>query len=180
MKENLSTFLELIRVFRGEILTGTTFRTFLIYFRMTLEIVFQAFSYIFSLRNDTHTRFGIFKNLRHQERIMRTSQDDGINIGVSAHQLIHPLLDKIISSGTIRFIVFNKRNPKRTCYATDLHIRPELSNLQIIAFTFDSSFCGKQANMIVSGQFPDQFCCRTNNTKNPSLRIQLRYVTLLY
>ena len=50
MEEDLSLFLEFVRVFGGEVVCLTIFVATLLYLRMALKIVFEALCHIFALR----------------------------------------------------------------------------------------------------------------------------------
>ena len=51
-----------------------------IHFRVSVQVIFQAFGYIFSLGDNGNTLWGVLPDFVQKQRIVRTSQ----------HQCVHP------------------------------------------------------------------------------------------
>ena len=94
----MGLFLELIRVFGGEIMDCGVLGTLLFYLGVTLQIGFKTLGHVFALGNDANTCGKIFFYLRHEQGIMCTAEDKGINLRIEVHNLIDALLDKIVGS----------------------------------------------------------------------------------
>ena len=71
-KENGSRLHKFVRTFRGQEAARAALRTQRFYFRMTLQVIFQAVGHVFSLGDDTHITRSVFQNLVQQQGIMRT------------------------------------------------------------------------------------------------------------
>ena len=98
-KENGSRLHKFVRTFRGQEAARAALRTQRFYFRMTLQVIFQAVGHVFSLGDDTHITRSIFQNLVQQQGIMRTPQNNGIYRRVFPEQVADALFHKIIGSG---------------------------------------------------------------------------------
>ena len=179
MKENLCRFLEFILTLCCEISARACLSYHLLHLRMAVQIIFQTVCYILSLRNHSYAIRKILHNAAHKKRIMRATQNNGINISVLQHQLVDAFLYEIISSRTICFIGFYDGSPKRTSHTTHLNLRPKFRYFHIITLAFDSTFSSQKSYVITLGDSTDYFGCRTDNTQNSSAGIQLWNIALL-
>ena len=66
-KENGSRLHKFVRTFRGQEAARAALRTQRFYFRMTLQVIFQAVGHVFSLGDDTHITRSVFQNLVQQQ-----------------------------------------------------------------------------------------------------------------
>ena len=158
MEENLGLFLEFLRIFCRQVVHISSLCTALFNLRVTFEIVLQRFCHIFPLRNDADASWDVFVNLGQQQRIVRTAQNDGVDIRVLTQQLVDALLHEIIGSRRICFIVFHQRHPERTGYTRYLNVWAQLMDFQIVRLALDGSLCGKDANVARVGQRTDDLC----------------------
>ena len=179
MKENLCRFLEFILTLCCEISARACFGYHLFHLRMALQIIFQTVCYILSLRNHSYAIRKILHNAAHKKRIMRATQNNGINISVLQHQLVDAFLYEIISSRTICFIGFHDGSPKRTSHAIHLNLWPKFRNFHIITLAFNSTFCSQKSHVITLGNSTNYFGSRADNTQNSSAGIQLWNIALL-
>lgn len=88
MQKNLCRLFELFLTLSGKILTSAVLRDITLQFRMPVQIFVKAISHILPLWYDTHTIRHILHYAVHQQRIMRTTQNDGVYIRILPHQLI--------------------------------------------------------------------------------------------
>ena len=62
MEEDLGLFLELLRIFSGEVVGLTIFGTALLDLRMTHEVVFQTLCHVLTLGDDTDACGQVFQD----------------------------------------------------------------------------------------------------------------------
>ena len=146
---------------------------------MSLQIILQTVCHILSLWHHSHAIGKILHDAAHEQWIMGATQDDGIDVLIHTHQLVDALLDEIISTRTISLVSLYDSSPKRTSHSAYLDIRPELTNLHLVACTLDGSLCGKDTYMAALCQRPNHLGSRADDAEYPSLRIQFRDVSLL-
>lgn len=86
---------------------------------MTVEVVFEALGYVFALGN----KFDVWRTVEfyfvEQERVVGAAKDDGVYLWILGEELVQAVLDKIVSSWFVKFVVFNEWYPHRTtltCY----------------------------------------------------------------
>ena len=110
---------------------------------------------------------------------MGTTQNDGINISILAHQLIDTFLDEVISTRAIRFISFYDGSPQRTSHTIYLYVWPQLTYFHLVALTLDGTFRGKNTHMPALGEFANHLGSWSDNTQHATIRIQFRNIPLL-
>lgn len=147
MQEQARRLLEFLGILGGKIVYGAILRTLLLHLGMAVEIVEQTAGDILALRHDADAWIDIFDNLWHEQRIMGTAEDYGVDVGVKMHQLVDALLDEIVGSGTVRLIVFDKRNPEGTRHAGYRYVGILLLYLEVITLALDGSLSGKDSHM---------------------------------
>ena len=101
-------------------------------FRMLLQIYFKAFSNYRTLRNHIDVFRNIFFNFAQQEWIVRTGEQQGINIGRMAQKVEEVFLYEIIGAFIFMFIVLNNGNPHRASFLVDNCIWKKFFYLQFI------------------------------------------------
>ena len=164
MQEDACRFFELFGVFCGVILHCGILRTTCIHVWMATEIVLQTLRYILSLWYDTHPTWHMLQYLRHENRIMRTTKDERVNLWIESHDMVDTLLYEVISTGTVCFIVLNDWHPQRTRNTRHLNILPELLYFKVITITLNSSFGCQHTHMTWVGKLSDYLCRRANYT----------------
>ena len=114
MEEDLGLLPELVGVLGGEITDGGTFRTLLLHLRVTLQIGMKAVGDIFALGDDTYALWKVFQNLRHEQGIVGAAKDEGVDLGVEAHNLVDILLDEVVGTWGVGLVVLHEGYPERT------------------------------------------------------------------
>lgn len=180
VEEDLGGLAELVGILGGEIFHAASLGTTGLHFGMTLEIILKAFCHILALRDYSHTRTDIFHYLRHQQRIVRTTKNDGIYGRVETHELVDALLYKIVGSRTVCLVILNQGNPKRACHARDLNIGIEFLYLKPVAVAAYSSLCGKNSNMTRGGELTYDLGSGANDAKHTARGVEFGKVNLLY
>ena len=82
MQKHLGLLLKTHGVFGCKVLASTGFRTLFVHFGVAFQIVFQAIGHIFALCDDANTRAFVLLYLGHEQRIVRTAQDNRIDKGI--------------------------------------------------------------------------------------------------
>ena len=164
MEEDLSLFLEFFRVLGCEVMDSSVLSTLLFYLGVTLQIGFKTLGHIFALGNHTYASGQVFQNLRHEQRVMGTAEDDGVDLRVEAHDLVDALLDKVVGSRRVGLVVFDEGHPEGTGHARYLDVGVELVDLEVVALTLDGAFGGEDANVARIGEITNDLCCRTDDT----------------
>ena len=117
VEEELGLLLEFFRVLGCEVMDSGVLGTLLFYLGMTLQIGFKTLGHVFALGNRTNTFGEIFFYLRHEQGVMGTAEDKGIDLRIEVHNLIDALLDEIVGSRGVGLIIFYEGYPEGTCYA---------------------------------------------------------------
>ena len=146
---------------------------------MALQIVLQRTSHILALGNDAHTGRHVFAYLRHEQRIVGTAQDDGIDLRVLGHQLVDALLDKIVGPGRVSFVILYQRYPERTGHTTDRDIGVQLLDFKIVALALDGTLGCQHTDVARCGETADDLGRGTDYAQHATLRIPLGQVFLL-
>ena len=116
MEEELGLLLEFFRVLGCEVMDSSVLSTLLFYLGVTLQIGFKTLGHVFALRDYTNTFGEIFFYLRHEQGVMGTAEDKGINLRIEVHNLIDALLYKIVGPRGVSLIILYEGNPEGTCY----------------------------------------------------------------
>ena len=165
MKENLCRFLEFILTLCCEISARACFGYHLFHLRMAVQIIFQTVCYILSLRNHSYAIRKILHNAAHKKRIMRATQNNGINISVLQHQLVDAFLYEIISSPDYLLHWLPRWQPKADKPRHSPESRPKFRNFHIITLAFNSTFCSQKSHVITLGNSTNYFGSRADNTR---------------
>ena len=99
VEEELGLFPEFVWILSREVVYFTIAGAACLDVRMMLGVLLETVSYVFALGYDADAARDIFVNLGQQQRIVRTSQDNGIYLPIKTHKLVYALLDKIVGSG---------------------------------------------------------------------------------
>ena len=179
MQEHGSRFLEFLHRFRGQKLAAVVLGTPFVHIRMPFQIVFQTVADIFSLCYQADVCGCVLPDLLVEQGLVCTSQYDGIYFRVFFQQVIHVLLDEIVGSRRIEFIVFHQGYPKRAGHTGNLDVWIELMDFQRVRFGFDGTCCCQNTYMTCFRQFSKRFGCRTDNSQYTTLRRQVWQIILL-
>ena len=147
MEEYLCTLAELLLALGGEVLAATILCTHVINLGVSLKIVFKTLGNILSLWYDADPRWHVSHDAVHEQWIVGAAKDDGIDEWILAHQLVDTLLYKVVGTRAVSFVGFYDGSPEWTCYAADLDVGMEFSNLQTVALAADGSLSGKYSHM---------------------------------
>ena len=110
---------------------------------------------------------------------MGTAEDECVDLRVETHDVVDTLLDEVIGTGTVGFVVLDDRNPQRTGNAGDGDVRPELLYLHVVALTADCSLSGQDAHVAGFRQLADNLRGRTDYSKYTAVWVEFRQVFLL-
>ena len=78
---------------------------------------------------------------------MGAAEDDSVDLGVEAHELVNALLHEIVGSWGVGLVVFHERYPEGTGDARDLQVGIELTDLQVLALALDGALGGEKAHV---------------------------------
>ena len=132
------------------------------------------------MRYDADATGNIFVNLWQQQWIVRATQDDGVNVGVEAHQLVDALFYEVVGARGVSLVVFHQWHPERTGHTTHGDVGIQLLDLQIITLTLYRSFGGKDSHMARCRKTSYHLCRRPYHSQHSPVRVNLRQVYLLY
>ena len=107
MQEHLGLLLELVGILGGQVAGGVALRALLLYLGVLQKVLLQAVGDVLSLWNYPHSGGQVLQNLGHEQRIMSTAQDEGVNLRVLAHDFVDTLLDEIVGTRGVGLIVFH-------------------------------------------------------------------------
>ncbi len=141
---------------------------------MPVKIIFQAVSHIFSLGNHLHVSRQELIDFGDQQRIMRTTENEGVYQRVFGKNAIDMLFHKIIGTRLIKFPVFNERHPHGTGFAGDGELRMELSHLYFIGSRLDGSFRSQNADVAGLRESCQALCGGTDDAEHSSAGVHLR------
>ena len=179
LEECLGALLEFVGILGGEVLAGAAASELLAQVRVVVEVLGQAVGHVFGLRNDAHAGFDILQNLRKEDGIVGAAQDDGVDGGVLAHELVDALLDEIVGAGTVGFVVLYEGNPEGAGYAADTDIGKEFIDFDIVAVAAHGALGSQQAYVATVGERPDNFGRRSDDAQHAAGGIPRGQVVLL-
>ena len=122
VEEDLGGFLELVGVFGGEVAGGGVLGAALLDFGMASKVIGEALGNVFALGDDADACWEVFQDLRHEQGVVGAAEDNGVDVGVEAHNLVDALLDEIVGPWGVGFVVFDEGHPKGTGDAGDLDV----------------------------------------------------------
>ena len=107
----------------------------------------KAVGDIFALGDDTYALWKVFLNLRHEQGIVSTAKDEGIDLRVEAHNLIDALLDEVVGTRGVSLIIFYEGYPERASHARHGNVWVEFLDFEIVTLALDGTLGGKYADM---------------------------------
>ena len=157
LEEYLCALLKLIGIFGSEVLTGGTVRKFLSQGRVAVKIVGQTLGHIFALWNEAHAGFDILLYLGQQDWVVGATQNDGVDGRILGHEFVNALLDEIIGTGAVGFVVLYKGHPERAGHAADTDVGKKFGYLDVVTMTAHGAFGSQQAHVTAMGERADNF-----------------------
>jgi hypothetical protein len=114
VKENLGVFAKLLWVLGSQVADGMALRAHLLDSGVALEIIVQTIGHIFALRHTAYAMGQVFQDFGHEQGIVGTTKDEGVNLWVKVHNLVDALLDKIVGTRGVGLVVLYKGDPEGT------------------------------------------------------------------
>ena len=110
---------------------------------------------------------------------MGAAEDDGIDLGVEAHDLVDTLLDEIVGSGGVGLVVLDEGYPEGAGDTRDLDVGVELADLEGVALAADGALGGEHAHVAALREAADDLGGGADDAQHAALGIPLRQVVLL-
>ena len=131
-------------------MASAALRQALLHFGMTEEIVLKTGCDVLALRNDGDTCGDVEHDFVEEQRIVGTTQNDGVDEWVFCHEFIDAVLHEIIGTRFVKFTVFNERNPHRTGQSCDTETWVKFLDFELVAFALDGAFRGKHTDVVIA------------------------------
>ena len=135
--------------------------------------------HIVALRHNGDATRHMAQNGRKQERVVRASQHQSVDVGVDAQDFFDAFLHEIVGSGTVKFAIFHQRHPHRTSQTSDGDVGEEFFYLQIVASGANSSLCCHNPHMSRVGDVAQSLHRGTNNPQHAFVGSERGEVVLL-
>jgi len=179
VEEDLGALFEFLFALGGEVLARAALRERLLNLRMAHEVVAQAVGHIFALRHDAHARGHMLHDAAHEQGVVGAAEDDGVDVGVEAHELVDALLDEVVGSGRVGLVGFDDGSPQRTGYAGELDVGEQFFDFELVAAALHGAFGGQQSDVSRRGDAADDLGRGSDDAEHASAGIDGRNVALL-
>lgn len=105
-------FLEFLLVLGSKVPYRSAFRAAVVHVGMAVEIVFQAFGHIFSLRYNADAFRNVLFDFRYQDGVVCASEYNRVDTWVETKNVVNAFLDEVIGTGPVGLVVLNNRYPQ--------------------------------------------------------------------
>ena len=114
VQEELGLVAENVGVFGGQVVGGSALRALGLQLGMAGKVVLEGAGHVLALRHDAHGGGHVLEDFGHEQGVVGAAEDDGIDVGVLAHELVDALLDEVVGSGRVGFVGLYDGCPKGT------------------------------------------------------------------
>ena len=110
---------------------------------------------------------------------MGATQNDGVDGRILGHEFVNALLDEIIGTGAVGFVVLYKGHPERAGHAADTDVGKKFGYLDVVTMTAHGTLGSQQSHVTATGERADNFGRGADDAQHAARSVPTGQVVLL-